>query len=365
MDNEFNTVFHIWLTLLTGTKRCELRKKLLEDFQTPEAVYNLKSSKDFSPELMKKNELISRILDYSLKKKATEIFQRARKDKISIVSFDDDDYPRYLKELYSPPLVLYYRGDISHNYRYSVSVVGSRNADGYGKKVAYDISGDLARMGMMIISGMARGIDSYAHLGALDSQGRTIAVLGCGVDFVYPPENKKLYDRIINNGAVLSDYLPGSHPQKQNFPARNRIIAGLSMGTLVVQAGKSSGALITIDNALRENRTVYAIPGNVNNELSHGTNSLIKSGCVCVTCASDIIDDMGIEVISLKKQKQNIGDLNENQKLVYSALEKNASSMEEVCEITKLDVPSILSAITVLKVNGLLEGASFGSYVVK
>lgn len=365
MDQYFNCVFHIWLTLLVSTKRFELRNKLLAEFQSAEVIFNLKNTKEFSPEFAKNQQLISRIIDDSLKKRACEIYKQAKKDKIEIVCFNDSSYPCFLKEIYSPPLVLYYRGDLCDNYKCAVSVVGSRNADGYGRKIAYDISKELSQMGMIIISGMARGIDSYAHMGALDGGGKTIAVLGSGVDYVYPPENKKLYNQIIQRGAVLSDYLPGSPPQKQNFPARNRIIAGLSMGTLVIEARKSSGALITSDSALRENRTVYAVPGNINNELSQGTNSLIKSGCVCVTCARDIVEDMGFEVTPQTHSQNISSNLNDDQKLVYRALEMNVSSIEEVCSITKLDVPAILSAITFLKVNGLIEGVGFGSYATK
>lgn len=372
MDRVFNAVFHIWFTLLMSTRRFECLNKLLEVLRSPEEIYSMKTADELPDQLASNEQFCQRFFDESLKKEAEKIYADACKKGVGVCCVADDNYPCFLREIYSPPLVLYYYGCIDEDYRRAVSVVGSRNADGYGRRVAYDMSKDLASMGMITISGMARGVDSYVHKGSLDGGGSTIAVLGCGVDYVYPPENKQLYSRIIENGAVVSDYVPGTAPQRQFFPARNRIIAGLSLGTVVVQARKSSGALITSDCALKENRTVYAVPGNINCEMSQGTNSLIKSGCVCITCARDIIEDLGFEIIMddvLKGESAvagvTCGGLNEEQRKVYEALRHNAMSAEEVCNMTNLDIQSVLSAITMLKVVGRVEGIGFGSYVTR
>lgn len=369
MTDDFNTIFHIWFTLLINTRRFECLNKLLDIYSVPEKIYAIKNSDELPEQLAVKEQFCQRLLDESLKKEAEKIYAGAVKKGIGVCCIADDDYPCFLREMYSPPLVLYYYGCIDEDYRRTVSVVGSRNADGYGRKVAYDLSKDLASMGMVTVSGMARGVDSYVHKGSLDGGGRTIAVLGCGVDHIYPPENKQLYSRIVENGAVVSDYIPGTAPQRQFFPARNRIIAGLSLGTVVVQARKSSGALITSDCALKENRTVYAVPGNISNEMSQGTNGLIKSGCVCVTCARDIVEDMGFELVMDDGLHGGAGEtgggLSEEQRAVYEALKRNAVSAEEVCSVTNLDIQSVLSAITILKVLGLVEGIGFGSYVTR
>lgn len=371
MNDDFNAVFHIWFTLLMSTRRFDCLNKLLEIYHTPDKIYAIKKQDELPCRVAENERLCQRILDDSFKKEAEKIYADARKRGIGVCSIADDNYPCFLREMYSPPLVLYYYGSIEEDYRRTVSVVGSRNADGYGRKVAYDLSKDLAFMGMTTISGMARGVDSYAHKGSLDGGGRTIAVLGCGVDYVYPPENKQLYSRIIENGAVVSDYIPGTSPQKQFFPARNRIIAGLSMGTVVVQARKSSGALITSDSALKENRTVYAVPGNINCEMSQGTNDLIRNGCVCVTCARDIVEDMGFELMTDEMSQEGScgnagrGLLTNEERAVYEALRRNVSSAEEVCRTTNLDVQTVLSAVTMLKVHGLVEGIGFGSYVAR
>lgn len=363
MDRAFNTIFHIWFTLLMNTKRFECLNKLLGIYNLPEKIYSIKTPDELPEQLATNEQFCQRFFNESLKKEAEKIYTDLCKRKIGVCSIADENYPCFLREMYSPPLVLYYYGSIEEDYRRAVSIVGSRNADGYGRKVAYDFSKDLAAMGMVTISGMARGVDSYVHKGSLDGGGHTIAVLGCGVDYVYPPENKELYSRIIDNGAVVSDYIPGTAPQRHFFPARNRIIAGLSLGTVVVQARKSSGALITSDSAIRENRTVYAVPGNVNNEMSQGTNNLIKSGCVCVTCAHDIVEDMGFEIVMEDKSERS--GLTDEQRAVYEALRRNASSAETVCHMTNLDVQTVLRTVTMLKALGLVEGVGFGSYVTR
>ena len=363
MDSrDFNKLFYIWVSLL-GENRYRTLRFLLEEYGCPEKIAAIKSSDDFTPALAASEKLAENILNPEKKKEAQRICSEVYRLGMNIVTLGDEDYPEYLSQIYAPPLALYYYGTLPPMGANAVAVVGSRGASGYGRNVAYNLSKDLAMAGVIIVSGMARGIDSCAHKGALEVGTPTVAVLGCGVDYIYPPENKDLYRKIINCGAVVSEFYPGTMPQKQFFPARNRIIAGLCAGTLIVEARGSSGALITTDSALRENRTVYAVPGNISSELSLGPNKLIQKGAFCVTCAQDILDDLGIDakVGGISK----IDGLDKNQIAVCLAILSNARSAEEVCAVTNLDVATVLSTVTWLKINGIIEGVGFGDYVVR
>ena len=203
---------------------------------------------------------------------------------------DDKYYPNKLKLIYDPPELLYCLGDIRLLNEPSIAIVGTRNASNYGKRIAYNLSQELSKRGVTIISGLASGIDSYAHEGAFKNVGKTIAVLGSGIDIIYPKENEDLYKSIIKNGGlIVSEFPLGTKPEKDNFPKRNRIISGLSDGVVVVEAKKKSGALITADLALEQGRSVFAVPGNIDSQNSEGTNNLIKEGAVPVTSYLDIL----------------------------------------------------------------------------
>lgn len=363
MDSrDFNKLFYVWVSLL-GESRYRTLRFLLEEYGCPERIDAIKSLEDLTPALAASEKLAENILDPNKKIEAQRICSKVARLGMNIVTLGDEEYPEYLRQIYAPPLVLYYYGILPPMDEKAVAVVGSRGASGYGRNVAYNLSRDLAHAGVTIVSGMARGIDSCAHKGALEAGAPTVAVLGCGADYIYPPENKDLYHKIIDCGAVISEFYPGTMPQKQFFPARNRIIAGLCAGTLAVEARSSSGALITTDSALRENRTVYAVPGNINSELSLGTNKLIQKGAVCVTCAQDILEDLGIDAKLGGISK--IDGLDKNQIAVCLAILSNARSAEEVCAATNLDVATVLSTVTWLKINGIIEGVGFGNYVVK
>lgn len=209
---------------------------------------------------------------------------------IKQVNFYDEGYPQQLKNIYDPPITLFYKGDISLVNDNCISVVGSRNATKYGLNMSYKIGKDLAVNNFTVVSGMARGIDTKAHQGALAAnRGKTIAVVGCGLDRVYPQENASLFQEISERGLILSEYVVGTKIEQGNFPARNRIISGLSNDLIVVEATCKSGAMITVGFALEQGRNVYAVPGNVNSYTSQGTNELIKNGALVYTCITDIL----------------------------------------------------------------------------
>ena len=211
-----------------------------------------------------------------------------KKDKIKTIILGDENYPEKLKYIYGNPQRLYVLGNEKLLNEKSIAIIGCREATMYGLENAYKFAYELAKRGICIISGFARGIDTYAHKGAVAVKGKTIAVLGCGLDIVYPSENIELYKQIIvNNGAIITEYPIGIKPEKHHFPTRNRIISGLSDGVLVVEAKKRSGTMITVEHALEQGKNVYAIPGNITSDNSYGTNELIKEGAIPVTNIED------------------------------------------------------------------------------
>ena len=212
---------------------------------------------------------------------------------MKIVGYHDQGYPEVLKEVEGAPIVLYIKGDYQDEDRYGLAVVGSRNHTPYGESVAFRIAGELSCAGFTIVSGMARGIDTVAHQSSLSAGGRTIAVLGSGLDVVYPAENRGLMERIAAAGCVISEFPLGTMPARENFPRRNRLISGLSLGVLVVEAAVDSGSLITARYALEQNREVFAIPGNITSVSSEGSNRLIREGAKVVLRTEDIIEELG------------------------------------------------------------------------
>lgn len=212
---------------------------------------------------------------------------------VEMVSLWDDHYPDKLRQIYDPPIALFCRGDTALLYADGIGMVGTRTPTSYGKSVSEGFSRELSQRGLTIISGAAKGVDAKVHEACLDAKGKTLAVLGCGVDRAYPAENKLLLKDIAENGLIVSEFLMGTKPDAQNFPRRNRIISGLSLGTLVIEAAERSGSLITAYFALDQNREVFSIPGPITSKQSHGTNLLIKQGAKLVDSIEDILDELG------------------------------------------------------------------------
>ena len=219
-------------------------------------------------------------------------FEKLKRLNIKYICFNEKRYPKSLLDIPSYPLVLYVKGTIKKEDSNSIAIVGSRNMSFYGREVSTTFSRDLALKGITIVSGLAKGIDTKAHEGALEVGGRTLAVLGCGLDIVYPKENEELSRKITRSGALISEYPPGYPPLPRNFPARNRIISGLSKGVLVVEGRQRSGTLITAKHAANHGKTVFAIPGNITSPMSEAPHWLIQNGCTLVTSASDIIEEL-------------------------------------------------------------------------
>lgn len=266
-------------------------KRLVRRFGGPDAVFSATE-----PELMQvegaRESTVKAITSFTGWKDAEKEVERAERSGVKLVTFEDYNYPANLREIHDPPHVLYVKGTLIPEDKLSLAIVGSRMATPGGRQLTRRIARDLGARGITIVSGGARGVDTEAHRGTLAGKGRTISVLGCGIDVTYPPENRELYELIAASGAVVSEFPIGTQPEAANFPRRNRIISGISLGVLVMEATGDSGSLITASYSLEQGREVYAVPGNVSSPTSRGTNSLLKKGARLVEGAHDILADM-------------------------------------------------------------------------
>ncbi len=310
------------------------------------------------------NFLVTRKLDLP---KKLEVF--CNQHGVQLLSIYDESYPKCLRQISDPPLVLYVRGELPVS-DYNIAVVGSREASHYGMKAAAVFATALARENITVISGGARGIDTAAHEASLAAGGKTVAVLGCGIDIAYPASNRKLFNRIIENGAVISEYPPGTPPRSQHFPARNRIIVGLSRGVLVAEAARKSGALITANIAADEGREVYCVPGNIFEGNSIGCHDLIRTGAKLVDSTQDILEDKlnWQYAMSIKPVEQNmfanleqpvmevkLPPASELGQKILAMLSQGALALEEITEQSGEELPIISMELLDLQLNGYVE----------
>jgi DNA processing protein len=333
-------------------------KKLLEHFGSPENIFRAPQEKLTAVYNIgeKTAAQISSFKEESLEKE----FALAKKYGLKIITVDDKDYPRNLKFIPDPPLVLYVKGEISQGDRMGIAIVGSRRASFYGLSSAEKFSAELAQLGFTIVSGMARGIDSAAHRGALKARGRTLAVIGSGFGHIYPGENKKLAEEIAQHGAVISEFSVGTRPLRQNFPRRNRVISGLGLGVLVVEAARNSGALITADFALEQGREVFALPGKVDSANSIGTHALIQQGAKLVFCVEDILEEWNLPLaprqdkMAVKKAVSTL-QLTPEESRLFSLLSRRPLHLDEIAQKINLDIPRISDILLKLQFKKLVK----------
>ncbi|NIR52433.1 DNA-protecting protein DprA [candidate division KSB1 bacterium] len=277
---------------------------------------------------------------------------------VKLITFWHKEYPSQLKHIYDPPAYLFVKGCLTATDKFSVGVVGTRQPSNYGKLVTEKLTSDLARKGLTIVSGMAYGIDTIAHTSALNSGGRTLAILGSGLDVIYPSRNKALAERISSQGAVISEFPMGTKPDWQNFPRRNRIICGLSLGTLVVEAGAKSGALITAAMALEQNKEVFAVPGNIESPSSVGTNDLIKQGAKLVTSTEDIFEELEHQLKGFHQQDEQVVDgstLNESEKKLIRILDNEPKHVDAIAKEAGQSTAQVLSVLLSLELKNLVK----------
>ena len=350
----------LFIDLLSIPKMTERKlKHLLARFKSAQAIFeqdkaNLKEVEGMNEELALSIKRYKR--DDGTKKR----IEKARELEVKSFSYLDDEYPENLKGLPSAPPILFIRGEIKKEDKLGIAIIGTRRATYYGKEVAEKFASELAQEGITIISGLARGVDTAAHRGAL-TEGRTIAVLGCGIDVYYPPENRNLQDAITEKGAIVSEFNLGIPPLAMNFPKRNRIISGLSLGVLAVEAGTSSGVMNTVNWALDQDKEVFSVPGKILSKASEGTNRLIKEGAKPVTSVDDILMDLGI---GKKKVKETpLIQLSKEEEMVFSLLSDRPIYVDELTEFLGKPVAEVLTQLLTLEMKGIVRQLPGKQYI--
>ena len=339
-----------------------LFKRLIDRLQTPDRVFSAAEPELTAVEGMS-SRLAGAIRAYHEFDAAEKEIELAEKNNCRIITLNDPEYPSLLLNIHDPPPYIYVRGRLE-NTQHSIAIVGSRNASTYGLSMAKRLSGELSSLGLPIVSGMARGIDTAAHQGALAVNGKTIAVLGSGLGVIYPPENRQLFYKISENGAVVSEFPMTEGPNAYNFPARNRIISGITMGTLVVEAAKKSGSLITARLAGEQGREVFAIPGNINSLKSTGTHNLLKQGAKLVACAQDVVEEfyqLGDVVKENSRPAKGNSDagggveLSEEEAKIYDMLEPYPIHIDALSQKADLEIGKLAGVLLNLELKGLVS----------
>ena len=281
---------------------------------------------------------------------------------IKTLSRHNPDYPARLKEIYDYPPLLFMKGSITKEDEWCLAVVGTRNPSIYGKQVTEEIVAGLVRSKITIVSGLARGIDSVAHRTALEAGGRTIAVTGGGLDSIYPAENTAMAGSIVKNGALISEYNPGVKPRPENFPRRNRIMGGLSLGVLVIEAGKASGALITAHLALEQNRDIFAVPGSILSPASKGTNQLIKEGAKLVSDYTDILEELNLTSVTEQLEMKEIIPSSDTEALLLENLGAEPTHIDEICRASNLPAAAVSSTLAMMELKGMVKQVGTMNY---
>ena len=343
-------------------------RKLLEVFATPDRVLAARRDALRAVEGIG-NEVADQIVRWEDIVDLPAELERVRQFGATVITISSPLYPRQLREIHAPPIVLYVWGELTERDQHAIAVIGSRRTTHYGMESAKKLSYQLAYAGLTVISGLARGIDTAAHQGAIAAKGRTIAVIGSGLSKLYPPENAPLAEKIRNgNGAIVSEFSMEIEPDRQTFPMRNRIISGWSHGILVVEAGLNSGALITVSQALEQGRSVYAVPGHINAPSAQGSNRLIQQGAKLVMDASDLLDDLQILLPETKPSPEAavraLPLLTPEERRVYDAIEATETSIDAIATKSELPSGTVSSALLRLELKRLVKQLP-GKYFVK
>jgi len=361
-ENGDARLFWIALSAVPGVGRVTFRK-LVTRFGSPERVFS-SSADELSDVEGLPAKVIRGISAFDAWDEAEQEIEKARDAGVAIITMDDAAYPDNLRTIPDAPLYFYLLGALDPGDSAAVAIVGTRTPTHYGKSLARRMASDLASAGITIVSGMARGIDTEAHRGALGAGGRSIAVLGCGIDAAYPPENKGLKEELGRSGAVITEYPFGTKPEAGYFPARNRIISGLSRGTVIVEAAGDSGSLITAQYAREQQRKVFAVPGNVVSPVSKGANTLIKNGAILVESAADVLASLGSRTGPPAVSAQPLPDLSAGEHAVLSSLTLEPKHIDLLLTESRL-APGALSGVLMnLELKGLAKQLP-GKYFIR
>jgi DNA processing protein len=335
-------------------------KNLLDKIPDPKDAWLAKSSQ------LKEVALPRNVIENLENKRKTldpeKLYEEIKKAGVKILTIYDSGYPKRLLQIYDPPIVLYYKGEILPEDEEAIGVVGTRKVTGYGKAVTEKITRELVEAGLTIVSGLARGVDSIAHKVALESKGRTIAVLGGGLNSIFPPENQRLSLQIQGSGAVITEFPPSYPSLPGNFPGRNRIISGLSIGVVITEAAEDSGSLITARYALEQGREVFAVPGPITSSLSEGPTALLKNGAKLVTKGEDITEEFGLSSKARPSQLSNL-TLLPDQELILECLRKESKHIDEICRELGKTSAVISAELIKLEIMGVIKSLGGGNYV--
>jgi DNA processing protein len=290
--------------------------------------------------------------------------ERLDRRKVDVLTWNDEAYPAHLREIYNSPPVLYVRGTLDKRDEWAVAIVGTRRASMYGKEAAMMLGTGLSQAGVTVVSGLALGIDTVAHRACLDGGGRTIAVLGCGVDVVYPARNARLAAEIVERGALVSDYALGTRPDGRNFPPRNRIISGLALGTIVVEADLSSGAGITADFAAEQGREVFAVPGNIYARASRGTNRLIQQGAKLVSGVADVLEELNLTMVSEQAQARAVIPENASEATLLAHLSAEPTHIDMLGRAAGMPIAQVSSTLALMELKGMVRQTGGMNYVL-
>ena len=352
--------FWVGLNLVKGIGSVRF-SSLLDYFGDAETAWNA------SPADLRDTGLPAKIIETFLGKRSDtvldQLWEKIVNQNITVLTWDDETYPRRLKEINQPPPVIYVRGSLKIEDEWSIAVVGTRRVSPYGRQAAEEIASGLARNGLTVVSGLARGIDAIAHQTALKSGGRTIAVLGCGVDRIYPPEHRRLAAQMIEQGAVISDYPLGTPPEGVNFPPRNRIISGLSMAVAIIEAGERSGALITASFAADQGRDVFALPGSIFSPQSAGTNRLIDAGAFPLLSIQSILDVLNLALVHEKQTASRVLPANETEASLLAVLSHDPQHVDEIRNRSDLPIQKVTASLTLMELKGLVRQVGGMKYV--
>ncbi len=307
--------------------------------------------------------LIERVVQARDTVNLDQVWDKIESQGITVLTWQDESYPSHLKEIDQPPPVLYIRGEYLPDDIFAVAIVGTRRITPYGRQITEEIAAFLAANGITVISGLARGVDSVAHQTALKAGGRTIAVLGSGVDKIYPPEHRGLAEQMMQRGAIVSDYAPGTPPDASNFPPRNRIISGLSLAVVVVEAGETSGALITAEFAAEQGREVFAVPGSILAPQSKGTNKLIQRGALPLLSASDLMQALDLTRMGEQKAARKILPADETEARLLNVLGSEPLHVDEIRNQADLPIEKVSAALVLMELKGMVRQVGGMNYV--
>ena len=390
--------YWLWLTTCPGIGLAR-KKSLLELFGSPLNIYRAERIDYLDTGILRPSDIDS-LMEKDLTG-VTNILSSCAEIGCRIITIQDSEYPERLRHIYDPPLLLYVKGRLPYiDDEVVVGVVGTRKCTAYGYKIAENTGYKLSRSGIIVVTGLAAGIDSAASRGALRGGRETIGVIGSGIDVIYPYENKKLYEYVANYGAIISEYPPGTEPNKFNFPARNRLISGISLGVAVIEAPMKSGALITARNAVEQGRDVFVLPGNVGVITNEGSNALLKDGAIPFLSADDIINEYiglyydkinipeennslikqeKVNISSTNRQKKPIDNktkvdyidlgillekLSGDEKIIATAIGRNAVDTDDIILGTGFPAPKVLASLTMLEINGFVRQEQRGKWKV-